>query len=174
MLLDRRVLSLVQLLYDAAIDEALWPKALQGVAELTGSQAATFWTLESSGGPRLPVFATFNLDDRFVRDYLEHMVALDPTVKYLVAHPDKPIVHDGMVITEREKNSSAYYDWQRRESDVNFRMVGQSRTHRGSKRELRSIGAERREDTRHKISNYLPSYMPTLSARCSLPFDWAP
>jgi DNA-binding CsgD family transcriptional regulator len=125
--LDGRVLSLIQLLYDAAMDEALWPKALESLADLTGSQGATFWTLESSGGPRLPVFATFNFDDRFTRDYLKHMVPLDPTVKYLVAHPDEPIVHDGLILTEREKDFSAYYDWQRRQCDINYRMVGQTR-----------------------------------------------
>lgn len=127
MSLDGRVLSLVGLLYDAAIDEALWPKALEGLAALSTSQAATFWTLESSKEPRLPVFASFNFDDRFTRDYLEHMVPLDPTVKYLVAHPDEPIVHDGLILTEREKDFSAYYDWQRRHCDINFRMVGQTR-----------------------------------------------
>jgi DNA-binding CsgD family transcriptional regulator len=125
--LDRAVLSFVGLLYDAAIDESLWPTALKRLADLTGSQAATFWTLESSRGPRLPVFATFNFDDRFVQDYLQHMVPLDPTVKYLVAHPEEPIVHDDLVLTERDKDFSAYYDWQRRECDINFRLVGQTR-----------------------------------------------
>lgn len=128
MSLDSRVLPLIELLYEAAVDETLWPKALERLADLTASQAATFWTLESSGGrPQLPVFASFNFDSRFTRDYLEHMVPLDPTVQYLVAHPDEPIVHDGLILTEREKDFSAYYDWQRRHYDINFRMVGQTR-----------------------------------------------
>jgi DNA-binding CsgD family transcriptional regulator len=125
--LDARVLSLIDLLYGAAMDETLWPKALEQLADLTGSQGATFWTLESSLEPRLPVFTTFNFDNDFIQDYLEHMVPLDPTVKYLVAHPDQPIVHDGLILTEREKDFSAYYDWQRRKCDINYRMVGQTR-----------------------------------------------
>jgi PAS domain-containing protein len=125
--IDERVLAVIQVLYDAALDETIWPKALQDLVDLTRSQGATFWTLESSKQPRLPIFRTFNFDDRFVRDYLESMVPLDPTVQYLVHHPEEPIVHDGIVISERDKEFHPYYDWQSRESDIHFRMVGQTR-----------------------------------------------
>jgi DNA-binding CsgD family transcriptional regulator/PAS domain-containing protein len=54
-------------------------------------------------------------------------VPLDPTVQYLVHHPEEPIVHDGIVISERDKEFHPYYDWQSRESDIHFRMVGQTR-----------------------------------------------
>jgi len=124
---DERVLAVIQVLYDAALDETLWPKALQELVDLTGSLGASFWTLESSEQPRLPIFTTFNFDDRFIGDYLKSMVPWDPTVQYLVHHPDEPIVHDGLVISERDKDFHPYYDWQRRQSDIHFRMVGQTR-----------------------------------------------
>jgi len=127
MSVDERVVAVIQVLYDAALDETIWPKALQELVDLTGSQGASFWTLESSEQPRLPVFTTFNFDDRFIRAYLESMVPLDPTVQYLVHHPDEPIVHDGLVITERDKDFHPYYDWQSHQSDIHFRMVGQTR-----------------------------------------------
>lgn len=127
MSIDGRVLSLIHTLYDAALDEALWPNALKELSHLTRSQAATFWSLETSGKPRLPIFTAYNFDDRFIRDYLNDMVPSDPTIQYLVTHPNTPIVHDGLVLTEREKDFSAYYDWQRRQSDINYRMVGQAR-----------------------------------------------
>lgn len=127
MSVDERILAVIQVLYDAALDETLWPKALQELVDFTRSQGASFWTLESSEQPRLPIFTTFNFDDRFIRDYLESMVPLDPTVQYLVHHPDEPIVHDGLVITERDKDFDPYYDWQSRQSDIHFRMVGQTR-----------------------------------------------
>src|SRR5581483_6801577 len=59
------------------------------------------------------------------------MVPHDPTVQYLVHHPDEPIVHDAMVITERQKDRHPYYDWHGRRSDTRFRMVGQARVSRG-------------------------------------------
>ena len=127
MSLDERVLAVIQVLYDAALDETVWPKALQELVGLTHSQGASFWTLDSSEQPRLPIFTTFNFDDRFINVYLKSMVPLDPTVQYLVHHPDEPIVHDGLVISERDKDFHPYYDWQRRQSDIHFRMVGQAR-----------------------------------------------
>jgi DNA-binding CsgD family transcriptional regulator/PAS domain-containing protein len=127
MSVDQRLLAVIQVLYDAALDETLWPKALQELVGLTSSQGASFWTLDSSEQPRLPIFTTFNFDDRFIRAYLENMVPLDPTVQYLVRHPDTPIVHDGIVITERDKDFNPYYDWQSGQCDIHFRMVGQTR-----------------------------------------------
>jgi hypothetical protein len=127
MSVDERVLAAIQALYDAALDETLWPKALQKLVEFTGSQGASFWTLDGSEQPRLPIFTTFNFDDRFIEAYLENMVPHDPTVQYLVQHPDEPIVHDGMVISERDKKFHPYYDWQARHVDIHFRMVGQTR-----------------------------------------------
>lgn len=62
-----------------------------------------------------------------MREYLEGMVPEDPTVQYLVQHPNEPIVHDGLFITEREKDRHPYYDWHGRRSDTRFRMVGQAR-----------------------------------------------
>lgn len=127
MSVDEGVLAAIQALYDAALDETLWPKALQKLVEFTGSQGASFWTLDSSEQPRLPIFTTYNFDERFIRAYVENMVPLDPTVQYLVHHPDEPIVHDGMVITERDKDFDPYYDWQSHQCDIHFRMVGQTR-----------------------------------------------
>jgi len=48
MSVDEHVLAVIQVLYDAAMDETHWPKALQALVGLTGSLGASFWTLESS------------------------------------------------------------------------------------------------------------------------------
>ncbi|HEX5421324.1 MAG TPA: hypothetical protein VFY39_15125 [Gammaproteobacteria bacterium] len=125
MSLDPRVLDLIQSLYDAAIEQAHWPDALQKMADFTGSQSATFWVLDSSETARLPTFIYVNLDPALIETYLAEMTPLDPTVQYLVRHPNQPIVHDGLVITEREKNRHPYYAWHARLSDERFRLVGQ-------------------------------------------------
>jgi DNA-binding CsgD family transcriptional regulator len=122
---DERILGTIEALYDASLDEARWPDALRRVAEFTGSQAATFWVLDGSERPRLPVFFYTNLDPRLIEEYLDHMVPHDPTVQYLVSHPQVPIVHDGLFITEREKERHFYYDWHRRYSDTRYRLVNQ-------------------------------------------------
>ena len=43
------ILSVIEAIYDAALDETLWTKALAALTAVTGSQAATFWVLDSSG-----------------------------------------------------------------------------------------------------------------------------
>ena len=93
--------------------------------KITHSQAATFWVLDSTDQPRLPILTSLNFDPRFLEEYQNGMVPLDPTVLYLVRHPEKPVVHDGLVITEREKDRHPYYDWHGGWSDTRFRMVGQ-------------------------------------------------
>jgi DNA-binding CsgD family transcriptional regulator/PAS domain-containing protein len=126
MLLDERLLTVIEMLYDAALDETLWPRALRALTDYTGSQAATLWTLDSAPQPTLPLLTIFNFDPAFMREYLDGMVPEDPTVQYLVRHPNEPIVHDGLFITEREKDRLSYYDWHGRHSDTRFRMVGQT------------------------------------------------
>ncbi len=127
MSIDARVHDVIETVYKAALDECHWSEALKKLADITDSQAATFWVLDGAEQPRLPTFIYTNLDPRFIEEYLDHMVPQDPTVQYLVRHPDQPIVHDGLVITEREKDRHPYYDWHGRHSDTRFRLVSQMR-----------------------------------------------
>jgi DNA-binding CsgD family transcriptional regulator len=122
---DQRLFAVIEAIYDAAVDEARWPEALKQLSELTGSQAATFWVLDGSEQPRLPTFTYVNIDPAFVQEYLDRATPIDPWNQYLVAHPSQPVVHDGLVMTEREKDRHPYYDWQEQYSDLRFRLVGQ-------------------------------------------------
>jgi DNA-binding CsgD family transcriptional regulator len=121
------MLAVIAACYDAALDETLWPTALKQLADFTGSQAASFWVLDGSETPRLPTFLSINFDETAIKEYLEHTSAIDPTVQYLVTHPNEAIVHDGLVISEREKDEHPYYDWHNRNIETRFRMIGQAR-----------------------------------------------
>ena len=122
---EQHVLDVIEAIYDAAVDESRWPQALKELSDLTGSQAATFWVLDGSEKPRLPTFAYINFDHAFIQEYLDRVTPLDPWNQYLVGHPNQPIVHDGLVITEREKDHHPYFDWHARSSDTRFRLIGQ-------------------------------------------------
>lgn len=52
----------------------------------------------------MPTFTYINLELGFIQEYLDETAALDPTVQYLMRHPQDPVVHDGVVITESEKD----------------------------------------------------------------------
>lgn len=125
--IHERTLAVIEGFYDAALHESLWPAALRQLTELTRSQAASFWVLDGSEKPRLPTFICISFDPAAIKEYLDHTASIDPTVRYLVAHPHQSIVHDGLVISEREKDRHPYYAWHERLIDTRFRMVGQAR-----------------------------------------------
>jgi DNA-binding CsgD family transcriptional regulator len=124
MSIDPKVLSVVEALYDAAIDETAWPAALSALADLTDSQAATFWVLDGTNRGSHPLFTYINFDPAFIQEYLNGVLPTDPNVQFLMANPQHAIVHDGMVIAERDKDRHAYYDWHGRYSDTRFRLIG--------------------------------------------------
>jgi DNA-binding CsgD family transcriptional regulator/PAS domain-containing protein len=119
-------LTAIAALYDAALDERLWPDALRILTEVTGSQASSFWVLDR-GSPSLlhPTFITINFDRKAVDEYLGGMAPLDPTVRYLVAHPNDSIVHDGMLGSGRDEQTRCYLDWHERSVETRFRLVAQ-------------------------------------------------
>jgi len=125
MRIDRRALDAIDAVYEAALDESLWQSALQKLADATNSQAATFWLLNGSGPPRLPTFSFINFDPELIQEYLDGMAEHDPTVQYLLTHPGQAIVHDGLFISEREKDRHPYYDWHHRYTDMRFRLISQ-------------------------------------------------
>jgi DNA-binding CsgD family transcriptional regulator len=126
-LIQERMLAAIESFYDAAMDESLWPVALQTLADVTESQAASFWVMDGSEHPRLPTFICINFDQSSIRDYVGGMATLDPTVRYLVDNPTQAIVHDGLLSDQRDNDTRAYYDWHQRNVETRFRMVGQTR-----------------------------------------------
>lgn len=123
--MEEQLLALISAMYDAAMDSSQWPSALQGLADFMQSQAATFWVLNGGGQPALTEFSFVNFDPVFINNYLDGMSAFDPTVSYLVNHPDAPVIHCSQYLTEREIDRSEYYDWHLRHSDTRYRLTGQ-------------------------------------------------
>ena len=123
---SERTLTAIAALYDAALDERLWPDALAKLTQLSASQASSFWVLDNSRRSRLSTFLSINFDARAIADYLGGMAALDPTVRHLLAHPRDSIVHDGMLGPGDDEDTRTYLDWHERNVETRFRLVGQS------------------------------------------------
>jgi DNA-binding CsgD family transcriptional regulator/PAS domain-containing protein len=117
------LLTVIGSLYDAALDERLWPDVLRQLNRLTDSQAASFWVMD---GPRLTTFLWIGFDHRAVNEYLSGMANLDPTVRYLLAHPGHSIVHDGLLGTAPDEDTRCYTAWHERNIETRYRLVGQS------------------------------------------------
>lgn len=113
-------------LYDAALDDALWPEALSQLTKLTDSQASTFWLLDGGSRTLHPTFVSINFDQRVVDDYVGGIASLDPTVRYLLAHPKATIVHDGMLGPGQDDDTRRYMDWHERNVETRYRLVAQS------------------------------------------------
>jgi DNA-binding CsgD family transcriptional regulator len=124
--LSARTLATIAAIYDAALDESLWPVALEKLTQLTGSQASSFWVLDGNNQSLHPTFVTINFDRRAVDDYVGGMASLDPTVRYLLAHPREPIVHDDMLGPSDDEDTRKYMDWHQRSVETSYRLVGQS------------------------------------------------
>jgi DNA-binding CsgD family transcriptional regulator/PAS domain-containing protein len=118
-------LATIASLYDAALDHSLWPAALARLTQLTGSQASTFWVLDAGSASLHPTFASINFDQRAVDDYVGGMASLDPTVRYLLAHPKATIVHDGMLGPAADDDTRKYMDWHERNVETRYRLVAQ-------------------------------------------------
>jgi DNA-binding CsgD family transcriptional regulator/PAS domain-containing protein len=124
MSVDTDLLTAIEKLYAAAADESLWPQVMQDFLRLTDSVGATFCAIDASDKPTFSTFTAVNFERKFVDEYLEGMMAHDPTVKYIVANPRQRLVHDSRFITEREKDRLFYYDWHHGFSDTRHRLAG--------------------------------------------------
>src|SRR5689334_62280 len=97
---------------------------MQKLLSITDSVAATFCVIDRSDGPKTSAFAAVNFEHSFINEYLQNMIMHDPTVQFIVAHPQKSLIHDSEVITEREKDKPFYYDWHHSYSDTRHRLAG--------------------------------------------------
>jgi DNA-binding CsgD family transcriptional regulator/PAS domain-containing protein len=120
------MLAVIGALYDAALDERLWPEALRQLTRFTRSQASSFWVLDGSDESRLTTFVSINFDRRVVSEYTGGMARLDPTVRYLLAHPHESIVHDGMLGPGLDEDTRQYAEWHERNVETRYRLVGQA------------------------------------------------
>jgi PAS domain-containing protein/DNA-binding CsgD family transcriptional regulator len=119
---DNHTSSVIESIYDAALDERRWPTTLNELTRLTDSQAASFWVWEAG---KSQAFLSVNFDPAAVRDYVGRMATLDPTVRYLMSHPDQALVHDGLLGNLNDGHSREYFDWHDHNVETRFRIVAQ-------------------------------------------------
>lgn len=124
MAIDDDILALITSIYDAAIDETLWPETIQRLISVLDCPAASFCIIDRSDQPRMPIFIPVNFRRDHIDEYLDYMVPHDPTVQHIVAHPEQKIHHDSTFIDERAKDRHLYFDWHHRFSDTRHRIAG--------------------------------------------------
>lgn len=111
--------SIVQQLYAAAANPALWTSALRAVEDLTGSAGSVLGFT-----PRDGKSTGFILSGRFTEEqcaiYARDYVPVCKRIAFGVRHPDIPIQYDALIMGEREMDRDPVYDWLSRECGLRY------------------------------------------------------
>ncbi len=102
------LLTAVEAIYAAGLDEALWPNALAQVTRAVGGIAATLEVFDRSTA-RLTEFHYHDLPPGNEVAYLNHYFSLNPRIPALLSGKPGNIVTDYTVLDERAMNRDAFY-----------------------------------------------------------------
>lgn len=102
------LLTAVEAIYAAGLDEALWPNALAQVMRAVGGIAAMLEVFERSTA-RLTEFHYHDLPPGNEVAYLDHYFSLNPRIPALISGKPGNIVTDYAVLDERSMNRDAFY-----------------------------------------------------------------
>ena len=76
MVAESTMLTTIGMVYDAGLDPALWPAALERMAEMLGTTSATVAFLDAPS--RVAFRSQVLADDRAIADYVDHYRFIDP------------------------------------------------------------------------------------------------
>jgi DNA-binding CsgD family transcriptional regulator len=100
----------IEKIYAAAADASLWGEALRAIEDYTGSTGAVLDMV-----PKLPSAVPFTRAGSFSTDdcmeYALNYMWRCPRIAFAEAHPEIPVHYDRMVISEREMDRDATYEW---------------------------------------------------------------
>ena len=102
------LLTVIEAIYAAGLDESLWPNALAQVMRAVGGVAATLEVFERRTA-RLTEFRYFDLPPGNEVAYLDHYFSLNPRIPALLSGKPGDIVTDYTVLDERAMNRDAFY-----------------------------------------------------------------
>lgn len=105
-----RLGSTIDKIYAAATDGARWGEALASIEDLTGSAGAVVGFI-----PKQEADCGFNLAGRFTEEqcaiYSSTYQPICRRTRYMIDHPELDVIHDSLLITEREMDRDPVYDW---------------------------------------------------------------
>jgi DNA-binding CsgD family transcriptional regulator/PAS domain-containing protein len=119
-----RLIATIEAAHAAALDEALWPDALDALARLFGAVGAT---LEDFAKRPLGLryFRFAGLPPQAETEYLAHYQHHNPRAEYAFRNLSQPILCDYALIDERAMDRHAYYSKYLASLDLRYFMSGQ-------------------------------------------------
>ena len=97
-------------IYAAAADPALWEEALRGLESLTGSTGAVLNLVPTKPGEQ-PIALAGSFSRADCSDYATNYMWRCPRIAFAAKNPDIPIHFDQMILSEREMDRDATYEW---------------------------------------------------------------
>ena len=97
-------------LYAAAMDPALWPRALSSLEDASGSVGAVIdFAATNPACAHLTLAGRFSLEEcaEYARDHAGHC----RRITTMASRPDLPFIYDKHVLSEREMDFDPVYDW---------------------------------------------------------------
>lgn len=108
MVAENTMLATVGAIYDAGLDPALWPAALERMAEMLGTTSATVAFLDAPS--RIAFRSQVLADDRAIADYADHYQFIDPVAAASRTRPAGQAFSDEMIRPKSEFWRSRLYD----------------------------------------------------------------
>jgi DNA-binding CsgD family transcriptional regulator len=116
-------------IYDAAVDPALWPKALLGIREFVNGQSATIYTKDVASHTGGVVYDDGGISQDYRDDYFRRFVRLDPTfVAQYYATIGEPMATADFLPYEEFLTSRFYREWALPQHLVDFAAVALERS----------------------------------------------
>lgn len=114
---ERELLTVIDRLYAAAAGEEQWSVALREVAGFFHGAGILLFDIDRRRG-QLVEWQAHGLPA--MDEYVEHINAIDPRMKFSMQRPAGHIAWEACFITEREMDRHEFYDWQLRFSGIRY------------------------------------------------------
>jgi DNA-binding CsgD family transcriptional regulator/PAS domain-containing protein len=117
---NQKLSDLIGVLYDATMDQSLWPDALAAAADFVDGCGAGLFSKDTSSR-RGSLHHSIGIEPRYQRSYFDEYVALDPaTTGHLFADIEVPMATADLVSYREFTESRFYREWAQPQGLVDF------------------------------------------------------
>ena len=116
MVTDTEIQTATGLIYDASLDMALWPEALQQISDLLGCRRTTLW-LQPAAGDVTPLTSA-ELEPKVAHDYARYYHRLDELRPVTMRAPLGTVLTSSRVIPQAEFVGTEFYNDFARVNDI--------------------------------------------------------
>ncbi|MBX3580049.1 MAG: hypothetical protein KF723_22835 [Rhizobiaceae bacterium] len=117
---EKRILSVIDGLYGAAMGETPWDAALHGVRQLHDGAVAIVFDLDRRTGA-IPRWLSTGTETA-KNDYINHINSINPRMHMSLQRGVGHVMTDHMFATERDMDRSEFYDWLGRVAGLRYFM----------------------------------------------------